>query len=135
MGRKDKKSIDSKQKKSYDGGRLMLELEQRILLSADQPGAGIAQDIFDHPLITDSHTAQLDTTQEDDNSASVTQEQEQRELVIIDSRTPDAQTLFLDLLTKTDDGRVVEMVVLDADRDGIQARSDQFGQTAIAFGW
>ena len=52
-------------------------------------------------------------------SVELVNREEQRELVIIDSRTPDAEVLFSDLFAQTEDGRILEVVMLEPDRDGI----------------
>jgi len=109
-------------KKTYDGGRLILELEPRVLLSADQPAAGLGDDFRNDPERVSAHIAYLseDESANDASTAgSTTQSEALRELVIIDAGTPDIQLLLADLLAQTEDGRIVEVAVLDSDRSGI----------------
>ena len=110
--------------KTYAGGPLMLELESRVLLSADLSGATLADDAVterfedrdDMPIVAGAADAE---------SAIVTAaDSEIRELVVIDSATPDASVLLADLLNQMDDGRTIEVFVLDGGRDGIDQVSE-----------
>ncbi|MCK4705061.1 MAG: DUF4347 domain-containing protein, partial [Gammaproteobacteria bacterium] len=113
---------------SSDKANLIFEeLEQRLLLSAD----GLA-------VIAESSIA---TTQElilgdnDTNTLIVQNYAEQSsfaiqakhhgsELVIIDSRAPNFQQLHNDIITAQQQGRDIQVVVLDAHRDGIEQISE-----------
>ena len=111
-------------KKRYDGGQLIQELEPRILLSADQPAAGIgdvwsddADKIAAHVAYESGETSANDATAAD---TSPTASDSQSELVIIDSATPNAEELIADILMQAADGRKIEVAVLDADRPGLE---------------
>ena len=123
-------------KKIYDGGRLILELEPRVLLSADQPAAGLGDDFLNRPESLAAHVAYLsNNTSSNDASVaeSVTQTEEFRELVIIDPSTPDIDVLLADLLSQAEDGRIIEVVVLDSDRSGLDQITEILeGQTDIS---
>ena len=105
--------------RNYDGGQLMLELESRILLSADLPGAGLTDELLDDARAGNSNAphiiGQYSTAAQDDVAAAG----RMRELVVIDAATPDASVLLADLLSQADDGRILEVAVLDGNRDGI----------------
>ena len=106
----------------YTGGKLILELEPRILLSADQPVAALAADLLDDPLAPQDSV--LIVSPQYDERQTVNETHEFRELVIVDAATPDAQQLLTDLLLQVDDGRIVEVAVLDSHRDGIDQVSE-----------
>jgi len=123
-------------KKIYNGGRLILELEPRVLLSADQPAAGLGDDLLNRPDSLAAHVAYLsNSTSSNDASVteSVTQTEEFRELVIIDPSTPDIDVLLTDLLSQAEDGRTIEVVVLDSDRSGLDQITELLeGRTDIS---
>ena len=96
----------------------MLELEPRVLLSADQPAAAFAPDLIDDSLAPQESVLVVGRENNDHRNAAAATE-ELRELVIVDAATPNAQQLLTDLLSQLDDGRVFEIAVLDPDRDGI----------------
>ena len=114
------------------------ELEPRLLLSAD--GLGV---------ITESSVATLhDLVNEDNQHTLIIQEYSERssvavhnaievsgrevsgrtELVIIDSRAPNFQQLHNDVIKAQQQGRDINVVILDAHRDGIQQISDAISQ-------
>ena len=105
------------------------ELEPRLLLSAD--GLGV---------ITESSVATLQTLVHSENeniiivqhqteqSSTVIQNKVQSdnrsELVIIDSRAPNFQQLHNDVIKAQQQGRDINVVILDAHRDGIEQISE-----------
>ncbi|TDJ38602.1 MAG: DUF4347 domain-containing protein, partial [Gammaproteobacteria bacterium] len=108
--------------KRYSAGPLMAEVEPRVLLSADLPGGLVDSDVLPNgvaPLSDPSVVA--DIREWSDNDAAVTQT---HELVIIDASTPDYEVLLNDLMADRGDGRSFEVVILDADRDGIEQITD-----------
>ncbi|TDJ43327.1 MAG: DUF4347 domain-containing protein, partial [Gammaproteobacteria bacterium] len=104
--------------KACSAGPLMTEMESRVLLSADLPVGladsnvilGAAGPLSD-PLVV------VDIGEWSTADAAVTQT---HELIIIDSSTPDYEVFVNDLIAKRGDGRSFEVVILDADRDGIE---------------
>ena len=109
------------------------ELEPRLLLSADGLGVitessvatlhNLVHEDNQHTLIIQQHSEQ--------SSISVhnTVEADSRtELVIIDSRAPNFQQLHNDVLKAQQQGRDINVVILDAHRDGIQQISDAISQ-------
>ncbi|MES0326966.1 MAG: DUF4347 domain-containing protein, partial [Gammaproteobacteria bacterium] len=117
-----------KKKNSSDKANLIFEeLEQRLLLSAD----GLAV-IAESSIAT---TQELAPGDNDTNTLIVQNYAEQSsvviqakhhgsELVIIDSRAPNFQQLHNDIITAQQQGRDIQVVVLDAHRDGIEQISE-----------
>lgn len=117
----------NKKSKPSNANLLFEELEPRILLSAD----GLA-------VITESSVA---TTQElalgndelntlivqnhaEQTSVVVQAKHHSSELVIIDSRAPNFQQLHNDIIHAQQQGRNIQVVVLDIHRDGIEQISE-----------
>ncbi|MCZ6774819.1 MAG: DUF4347 domain-containing protein, partial [Proteobacteria bacterium] len=100
----------------------MTEVEPRVLLSADLPvGLADPNDIPGAVAPLSDPAVVADVHEWNNTDAAVTQA---HELIIIDAATPNYETLLNDLVTERGDGRTFEVVILDADRDGIQQISD-----------
>lgn len=107
---------------SRDGCNSVLnieELEPRLLLSADAAGLFAPDPFATQQPVTDILL--------DDNFERVHQvpgtadsENERLELVFVDTDTPEYQRLVDDLRTERNDGRLIEVIVLDNGRDGIE---------------
>ncbi|MCU7857934.1 MAG: DUF4347 domain-containing protein, partial [Candidatus Thiodiazotropha sp. (ex Lucinoma borealis)] len=103
------------------------ELEPRLLLSADL--VGIAVDLTpndtDHqPDESDLQAIEQALQSEQALVEATESEVTSQELVIIDPSTPDYQSLVDDLIGQSGDGRSFEIVLLDADSNGIEQISD-----------
>ena len=101
------------------------ELEPRLLLSADLPidlPAVLAHDLGDEPI----------AVHEEITTTAVTEEQyASRELVFVDTDTPEYQLLVDDLLSNSNEERQIEVVLLDNNSDGINQITDtlsKFGE-------
>ena len=95
------------------------ELEPRLLLSADLP--------VDIPaaLAPDRGEGELVSIHEEITATAVTVEQySRRELVLVDTDTPDYQALVDDLLSNSREEHLIEIVVLDNNSDGISQVTD-----------
>jgi hypothetical protein len=121
-------------------------LEPRLLFSADAFGAAIDPLSGDDPLqatLDESRDAATANGAENDPAATAATveprelgDDEYRtltgghaptlrsELIIVDPATPDYQTLIDGLLAQEDDSRQLEVVMLDADRDGVAQIGD-----------
>ena len=140
--------IKQRVKKKYSAGPLMLELEPRVLLSADLPGGLAGDDALHDSVIPTTEPAVLadnegmspmdvaaSATQtlrlvvpiekRDTADAAVTQT---HELVIVNLNTPDYEVIVDDLVTDRGDGRQFEVVILDTDRGGIEQLSALLGE-------
>ena len=85
---------------------------------ADLPGALAGSEIAHESAMPLSEPPRLsDYNDKDGTDATVT---ESRELVIVDSSTPNYEFLVNDLIAERGDGRSFEVLILDADQDGIQ---------------
>ncbi|MDH3213566.1 MAG: DUF4347 domain-containing protein, partial [Myxococcales bacterium] len=107
---------------------LLEELEGRILLSAD-----IESVLLDPSLIHGAESPESAIVMElsvEEDAASRAAAAERRELVFVDSSLADHEKLLDDLLASRSDGRQIEVVLLDASRDGIA----QIGETLAAQG-
>ncbi len=125
--------------------RLLLEeLEPRLLLSADlsfgmavpdEPALeasvlevrnNLAQDIESSEAVLDANASETQTLRivvpSDEFLSSMTAAvvTQTHELVIVNLSTPDYEILVDDLVAERNDGRVFEVVMLDADRDGVE---------------
>ena len=97
-----------------------------MLLSADLPGGlsdpdnlpGGVIPLSEPPIIAEVHD-----WNEIDSAAA-----QSRELVIVDAATPGYETLVNDLVNGPGDERTFEVVVLDADRDGLTQVSELLGE-------
>lgn len=139
-------SAKKKQKTKKPSKPMIEALEPKLLFSADLFGAAIdgtgaddpVQALLDENSVIHSHTlSEIDDTA--DHSGTVTplilDESEYQtilgtgnrlrsELVFVDAATPDYQQLLDDLLSREDEYRQFEVVVLEADRDGVAQISD-----------
>ena len=98
----------------------MEELEPRLLFSADAVAA-LIDDALVHPWVPDARVVEThDLGASQEGSAA---QLERREIVFIDPATPDAERLLEDLRHQRSGGRSIDIVVLDASRDGVDARS------------
>ncbi|MDX1428668.1 MAG: DUF4347 domain-containing protein, partial [Rhodothermales bacterium] len=118
---------------------LMEELEPRLLFSADLPGVLAEAGLIDIGSPGAAITAQVDAPAARIASAAerphdVTGSQTlahsraaiqgRAELVFVDSRAPNYQQLVQDLMRASAEGRAIEVVVLDAGRDGVEQISE-----------
>ena len=94
------------------------ELETRLLLSADSLGL-LAADTFTSAQVANEFL--LDDSLELVNRSQAPAENEdlRLELVFVDSDTPDYQQLVSDLLDERNEGRRIDVIVLDNERDGV----------------
>ena len=118
------------------------ELEPRLLLSADglavitEASVATLHDLVDednkHTLIIQQHAEQssvtVDKTIDSSRTADSRTANSRTELVIIDSRAPNFQQLHNDVINAQQQGRDINVVILDAHRDGIQQISDAISQ-------
>ena len=109
----------AKKKSDYSkAGLVFEELEPRLLLSADpmavatDASSAIVQEIV--PGENEDYTAIVQSSVEQASSSV------RNELVIIDSRAPNYQQLYNDLIKAQQEGRNIHVVILDAHRDGIE---------------
>ncbi|MCP5441413.1 MAG: DUF4347 domain-containing protein, partial [Chromatiaceae bacterium] len=142
-------SSKKKQKTRNRANPLIEALEPKLLFSADLFGAAVDGSGADDPVqaLLDGSVAlqpQTDTNPDDHlvvQSDAVTpyllDESEyhsligtddsnrlRSELVFVDPATPDYQQLLDDLLSREDDNRQIEVVLLEADRDGVAQIGD-----------
>ncbi|MGI9538596.1 MAG: DUF4347 domain-containing protein, partial [Miltoncostaeaceae bacterium] len=96
---------------------ILLELERRILLSADAAALGIDHDDAADPRLPEpaAHVELLDA----EGVASQQEVAKRHELVIVDAGVADADQLVADLLASAAAGEGLEVLLLDAGRDGI----------------
>lgn len=101
--------------------RMFVEtMEPRILHSADMsPAQLIAQP--DEPM---AETRSLDGSGEFSGSHSSTQQQQTRELVFVDTSTPDYNRLVDDIVAGSGNGDAIEVILIDSDSDAIRQISD-----------
>ena len=108
---------------------LFEELEPRLLLSADLGGVLAGNAVFqdvdpgtaDAALLTDAAVPVVPQAAE----------YQSRELVIIDSATPNYQRLLDDLTAERDDGRWFDVVFLDANRDGALSAQERTARPSM----
>ncbi len=86
-------------------------LEPRILLSADFPGL--------EALLAPEETAPLELRMPETDASPQLEQSVRRELVFIDPRVENADALIADLTSRNDRERRIEVVTLDAARDGV----------------
>ena len=142
--------IKQRVKKKYSAGPLMLELEPRVLLSADLPGGLAGDDALHDSVLPTTEPAVLADNEgmsPMDVAASATQTlrlvvpiekrdtsetesavTQTHELVIVNLNTPDYEVIVDDLVTDRGDGRQFEVVMLDTDRGGIEQLSALLGE-------
>ena len=99
------------------------ELEQRVLFSAD-----IAPDLdtlaVEEQVLVENVTGDMAAEQEAvERSVEQKAAETRRELVLVNENVADYEQLIADLQTG-DDNRIIEVVVLESDRDGIEQVSD-----------
>ncbi|MFK7829409.1 MAG: DUF4347 domain-containing protein, partial [Congregibacter sp.] len=94
------------------------ELEPRLLLSADALGGLFVDDVFQ---TEPAANILVDANLEPANQAAITAEIDDAllELVFVDPATPDYRDIVDDLLAQRKEGRRLEIIVLDPNRDGI----------------
>ena len=117
-------------KTNIDNAKLVFEeLEPRLLLSAD--GLGVITEASVATLQTLVHSenenimiVQHQTEQSSTVVHNKTQTDSRSELVIIDSRAPNFQQLHNDVIKAQQQGRDINVVILDAHRDGIEQISE-----------
>ncbi len=103
---------------------LMEELEPRLLFSADVPAVVFDADpdpteigaLPPAPAITE--TAAVAGTERDDHPRE--SRQQRREVIFVDASAPNYQQLMDDLMQSAEQGRDIEVVVLDSNRNGIE---------------
>ena len=95
------------------------ELEQRVLFSADVvPGldtAAVEEQVIVQDVNSDVQKEREAAAEEKEQSA----EEERSELVLVNENVTDYEQLIADLQA-SDNNRVIEVVVLESDRDGIE---------------
>ncbi len=107
------------------------ELENRLLLSADALSI-IAESSFisfdnmsnDNNGINISLVNDYEEQLIEDNTLIIQSEDDSHELVIIDSRAPNFQQLYNDIINSQQQGRNIHVVILDSNRDGIEQISE-----------
>ncbi|MGI9287981.1 MAG: DUF4347 domain-containing protein, partial [Pseudomonadales bacterium] len=114
---------------------LFEELEPRVLFSAD--GLGALASATDIPgAYPAAHVLEIDSDfkvgaaieQRTHNQGSDSSVQQRLELVFVDSNTPDYELLVGDLIGQEDENRRFEIIMLDANCDGIEQITDVLGQ-------
>jgi VCBS repeat-containing protein len=105
------------------------ELEPRLLLSADglavitESSVATLQNLAhtdnEHTMIVQQHAVQTSTSVQNN-----TQNNHRTELVILDSRVPNFQQLHNDIINAQQQGRDINVVILDAHRDGLEQISE-----------
>ncbi len=105
------------------------ELEPRLLLSADglavitETSVATLQNLIhtddEHTIIVQQHAEQVSTA-----VLNKTQDNHRTELVILDSRAPNFQQLHNDIINAQQQGRDINVVILDAHRDGLEQISE-----------
>lgn len=99
------------------------ELEPRVLLSADLPldvhDTGVSEDFEDRALLQDMEALQTESPAQDSVS---------RELIFVDTDTPEYRKLLSDLLTYPDDTTSYQVFELDNTRDGIAQITEILGE-------
>jgi hypothetical protein len=100
----------------------MEELEPRLLFSADLPTIALDPDSAGIEAPPPAPAIIQTTTSSETHSTERARDAGQRrnELVFIDAGAPNYQQLVDDLTRAVDQGRNIEIVVLDSDRDGIE---------------
>ena len=138
--------IKQRVKKKYSAGPLMLELEPRVLLSADLPGGDVLNDsvapttepavLADHQGMSPMDVAASATqtlrlvvpVEKRDTSLTDAAVTQTHELVIVNLNTPDYEIIVDDLIADRGDGRQFEVVMLDTERGGIEQLSALLGE-------
>jgi len=105
------------------------ELEPRLLLSADglavitESSVATLQNLVhsedEHTMIVQHHAEQTSAAVHDN-----TKNNHRTELVILDSRAPNFQQLHNDIIKAQQQGREINVVILDAHRDGLEQISE-----------
>ncbi|KPK34237.1 MAG: hypothetical protein AMK70_08090, partial [Nitrospira bacterium SG8_35_1] len=101
--------------KKISGNQFFIEqLEPRLLFSADSGALPLDALMVDFSDVEASLVPGVS-----DSRQSVVEQQQRREIIFIDANVPDYQQL-VDGLQGTDPARMIEVVVIEADRDGIE---------------
>ena len=101
-------------------------LEQRLLYSATPADAAVGE--------AATALVQYLTAPAIPAANAVSQTQQGRELVVIDSRVPDLPAVINDLQSQQANGRPLQLVVLSADQDGIQTITALLAQEPGVYG-
>ena len=109
-----------KQKRQPRRRPLVEEIEPRILYSAD-----FAPGLVDAAALTPTAEQRtVDPAGEFIQTSAQDAQARRHELVLVETNTPDYQKLVDDILKQGGDGRDIEVVLLDASKDGIQQITD-----------
>ncbi|MGD9217523.1 MAG: DUF4347 domain-containing protein, partial [Desulfobacteraceae bacterium] len=99
------------------------ELEQRVLFSADV-APGLDSAVAQEQVVTEDVTTEVrDEGSSEQETADPAAAETRLELVIVNDNLTDYEQLIADLQS-SDANRIIEVVVLDGDRDGIEQVSD-----------
>ena len=118
MSKKKQKAKKHKKKQAKNKPILFEELEPRLMMSAD--GLGAASDesyLDDQSLISEIGSIELVYEQEEVTSAEAISQS--REIAFIDTGVTNYEQIFNDLQKGGKDGRNLEIVLIDSERDGI----------------
>ena len=105
------------------------ELEPRLLLSADGLGVLTESSVATLQTLVHSESENMMIVQHQTEQSSTVihhnvQSDNRSELVIIDSRAPNFQQLHNDVIKAQQQGRDINVVILDAHRDGVEQISE-----------
>ena len=103
---------------------LIEELDSRTLFSADIEGLLVTDLSAQTDDLSISDTLTPVNTSSTDNFSKYSPD----ELVIIDTNTPDYQTLLDDIIKNTTKGQVIKFILLDSNRDGIEQVSETLAE-------
>jgi hypothetical protein len=117
--------VKKKLRRSDEERPLMEELEPRLLFSADFAGVFIDGDVVDAQG-ADAPVVEMSLEEPSGalSDSAVAEQSTRTEMVFVDAATPDYERLVQDLAADRNDGREIEVVVLDVERDGIEQISD-----------
>ncbi|MGD8576276.1 MAG: DUF4347 domain-containing protein, partial [Thiohalophilus sp.] len=118
MARKPKQAVES-------GRPFFEEIEPRLLLSAGLEAFVLQDDPLDNSNFLQSSTEAELVPQTTDAVSDASVSAPTRELVFVDTDTPEYQQLLNDLLGSSEDGRDFEVILLDNQQSGI----DQISET------
>ncbi len=102
-------------------------LEARTLLSADLPPGPVLPDAARAQLAAEFRSLDNPAVQGFATEFTQAAMRASRQLVFVDPATPDFRSILDGLITPQADGRTVEVVLLDAERDGLRQISDALG--------
>jgi hypothetical protein len=103
------------------------EIEPRILYSADFAPA-LLDHSADQPALPEHRVIEASGEFAQAHATQQQADTRRHELVLVESNTPDYQKLIEDIVKQAGDGRSIEVVVLDASKDGIAQISDILSQ-------